>query len=97
MIKNGLYVRLDAKVGKAGELEEFLRSALPLAEAEAGTTAWFAVKFSSDSFAIFDAFETASDRQAHLEGKIASALMARSSDLLADPPKIEMWDTLAIK
>ena len=50
MVKTALLVRLEAKPGKEAELEEFLKSALPLAQQEPATTAWFALKFGPSSF-----------------------------------------------
>ena len=97
MVNLGLYVRLEAKPDKASALEEFLRGALPLAKAETGTPVWYAVKFGPRSFAIFDAFASDQDRDAHLNGPIAAALMARADELLASPPAIERWDALALK
>jgi hypothetical protein len=38
-----------------------------------------------------------SGRQAHLNGRVAAALMAKASDLLAQPPVIEKIDVLAAK
>ena len=43
MAKFALYVPLEAKPGKEAEVSEFLRSALPLVEAEPGTISWFAI------------------------------------------------------
>ena len=40
----GLLVTFQARPGKEIEVENFLKSALPLVEAEAGTTTWFAFK-----------------------------------------------------
>ncbi len=40
----GLLVTLQARPGKEAEVESFLKSALPLVEAETGTTTWFAFK-----------------------------------------------------
>lgn len=97
MVTVGLLVRLAAKPGRELELEQFLRSALPLVEHEPGTTAWFALKFGPFSFGIFDAFPHDTARQAHLAGRVAAALMARAADLLAAPPDIEQVDTLASK
>ncbi|MFI8607870.1 antibiotic biosynthesis monooxygenase, partial [Pseudomonas sp. NPDC077649] len=45
MTKLALFVRLEAKPGQEAALADFLASALPLANAESGTTAWFALKF----------------------------------------------------
>jgi quinol monooxygenase YgiN len=96
MVTVGLLVRLTARPGKEAELEDFLRSALPLVEREPGTTAWFALKFDSSSFGIFDAFPHDAARQDHLAGSVAAALMERA-DLLAADPNIEYVDTLASK
>ena len=97
MVTVGLLVRLAAKPGRELELEQFLRSALPLVEDEPRTTAWFALKFGPFSFGIFDAFPHDPDRQAHLAGRVAAALMTRAADLLAAPPDIEYVDTFASK
>jgi quinol monooxygenase YgiN len=49
------------------------------------------------TFGIFDAFPDDSGRQAHLAGRVAEALMAKASDLLAQPPKIDKVEVLAAK
>lgn len=97
MAKLALYVRLEAKPGKEEALHQFLKSALPLAVNEPDTTVWFALRFGPSTFGIFDAFETEGGRQAHLNGPIAAALMAKADELLASPPKIEQVDVLAAK
>ena len=97
MVRVGLLVRLKAKPGKESVLGEFLSSALPLAQAEPATTAWFAIRISANEFGIFDAFPDDSGRKAHLNGPIAAALMAKASELLAEPPQIENVDVLAAK
>lgn len=97
ILHEALFVRLEAKSGKAAELEQFLRSGLPLAEAEPKTVTWFALKFGPSTFAIFDTFEDDSGRRAHLQGQIAAALMAKAPELLATPPSIENASVLAAK
>jgi quinol monooxygenase YgiN len=97
MVKLALFVRLEAKPGKEAAVADFLAGALPLANAESGTTAWFALKFGPSTFGVFDAFADEAGRQAHLEGPIAAALMANAAALLAEPPKIEKIDLLAAK
>ena len=92
-----VFVRLEAKPGKEIEVAEFLKGALPLAEAEPATIAWFGVRLGPSTFAIFDAFPDEAGRQAHLNGKIAAALMEKAKDLLAQPPSIEKADVLAAK
>ena len=97
MVSVGLFVRLVAKPGKEAELAEFLRSALPLVEAEPETTTWFALRFGPVTFGIFDVFPDDAGRRAHLAGPVAAALMSRAADLLAAPPTLEEIDTLAAK
>lgn len=93
----GLLARIVAKADKADEVAAFLAGALPLAEAEEGTTVWFAIRLGPQEFAIFDAFADERGRQAHLAGPIAAALMARADELLAEPPRIDRVDVLAAK
>jgi quinol monooxygenase YgiN len=97
MVNVALFVRLEAKPGKEAEVESFLRSGLPLVEAEPDTVAWFGIRLGPSTFAIFDAFPDEAGRQAHLSGKVAAALMAKASELLAEPPVIEKADVLASK
>ena len=97
MVTVALLVRLEAKPGKEDEVENILRGALPLAEQEPGTTAWFALRIGRSTFGIFDAFPNEGGREAHLTGPIAAALMAKASELLAGPPVIERVDVLAGK
>src|SRR5712691_11018695 len=97
MVTVGLFVRLEAKPGKETEVEEFLRNSLTMVQAEPATTAWFALRFGPSTFGIFDAFPDDAGRQAHLAGRVAAALFARASHLLATPPAIEPVDTLASK
>jgi quinol monooxygenase YgiN len=88
---------LEAKSGKEAELEAFLKSALPLAQAETGTTTWYALKMGPSKFGIFDTFADDAGRDAHLHGAIAKALFAKADELLAKPPQIDMVELLAVK
>ena len=97
MSKVALYVPLEAKPGKEKEVAEFLKSALPLVEAEPGTVTWFAIQEGPSSFAIFDTFNDEAGRNAHLGGKVAAALMAKAGELLTKPPAIHKIDILAEK
>lgn len=97
MVTVGLLVRLEAKPGKEAEVEEFLKGGLALVEDEPETTVWFAIRMGPSTFGIFDAFPGESGRKAHLNGKVAAALMANAGDLLAKPPVIENVDVLAAK
>lgn len=97
MVKLGLYVRLEAKPGKEKEVEAFLQQGGSMVVDEPQTMAWFAIRMGPSTFGIFDVFEDESGRDAHLNGKIAAALMAKASELLAQPPKIEKIDVIASK
>ena len=97
MEKFALLAQLQAKPDKEQVVEDFLKSALPLAGAEPGTVRWYAFKTGPATFGIFDTFATEDARNAHLTGEIAKALMANAEALLAVPPKIEKLDILAVK
>lgn len=92
-----LYVRLEAKEGKEDEVAQFLAGALPLAEDEPDTVAWFAIQMGPSTFGIFDVFPDDSGRKAHLNGPIAAALMEKAPELLSEDPRIEQVDILAAK
>jgi quinol monooxygenase YgiN len=97
MVTVGLYVRLEARPGKEAAVESFLKSALPLVQAEPATTAWFAIRMGPSTFGIFDVFPTDAGRKAHLTGRVAAALGEKAAELFAQPPKIEQIDVLADK
>jgi quinol monooxygenase YgiN len=54
-------------------------------------------RFDSQTFGVFDAFETYEGREAHLKGPIAAALMQRGTELLARAPEIRRAEVLADK
>jgi quinol monooxygenase YgiN len=99
MATYALYVPLKAKSGKEDAVAEFLRSALPLVDAEPGTRTWYAIKEGPSSFAIFDTFDDEAGREAHLNGKVAAALMQKAKDgkMFAEDPQIFKLDILASK
>lgn len=90
-------VKLVAKDETADEVAKFLARAIDLAHQETGTTVWFALRTDPTTFWIVDAFASEADRQAHLEGPIAAALMANGERLLAARPEILRADVLAAK
>jgi len=90
-------VKLIAKQETADEVAGFLASALALANDEAGTIVWFALRTDETTFWVVDAFPDEAARQAHLSGRIAEALMANAERLLALPPEILQADVLAAK
>ena len=97
MIKLALFAQLEAKPGKEQAVADFLAAGLEMANQEARTPIWFALRLSPTTFGIFDAFATEADRQAHLNGPIAQALMANAAELLAQPPQIQAIEVLGLK
>ncbi len=97
MVTKALVVKLIAKPGMEDEVATFLTGALELANQEAGTPIWLALRTGTDGFWIVDAFPGDAERQAHLDGPIAEALMANAGRLLAEPPEINLSDVLAAK
>ena len=95
MEKVALWVMLQAKPGKERDLAEFLKGAVPLIDAEPDTISWFALQIGPSTFGIFDTFPGDVGRDAHLNGKVAAALMAKAPELLSAPPSIEKVDLLA--
>lgn len=97
MVTVALVVKLEAKPETAEEVGGFLTSALALANEEAGTPVWMALRTSDTTFWIVDAFPGDAERQAHLAGPIAAALMENADRLLSAPPEINPAEVLAIK
>jgi quinol monooxygenase YgiN len=97
MEKLALLARLEAKPGKEQEVSEFIKSALALAQNEPATVRWYALQLGPSTFGVFDTFGSEEGRQAHLQGPIAQALMAKADELLAGPPRIEPVALLAVK
>ena len=97
MSRLAIWAQLEAKPGKETEVEEFLKSAQPLAEREAATLSWYAIKLGPGKYGIFDTFADENGRNAHLTGDIAKALFARAEELFAKAPEIDRPEILAAK
>lgn len=97
MSKLAIWAELEAKPGKEEEVANFLKSAQPLAEKEAGTITWYAMRLGGPKFGIFDTFAEEKGREAHLTGEIAKALFARAQELFAKDPAIHKLELLAAK
>jgi quinol monooxygenase YgiN len=97
MSRVAIWAQLEAKPGKEKEVEEFLKSAQPLAEQETGTLSWYAIKMGAGRYGIFDTFADDNGRNAHLNGEIAKALFAKAKDLFSKAPDIAKPEVLAVK
>jgi len=97
MLNTAILATVKAKAGKEQAVEDFLKSALQLANEEEFTPIWFAIKIDESTFGIFDAFANDADRDAHLAGPIATALLANAAELLSEAPSIKKVEVLAAK
>jgi quinol monooxygenase YgiN len=97
MSRVAIWAQLEAKPGKEKEVEAFLKSAQPLAEREAGTLSWYAIKMGPGKYGIFDTFADENGRNAHLNGDIAKALFAKAADLFSKAPDVAKPEILAVK
>jgi quinol monooxygenase YgiN len=88
---------LKAKPGKEAEVEAFLKQGAEMSRQEKGTITWYALKQDDGVYGIFDTFEDEAGRDAHLNGDIAKALMAKAAELFSEPPKIHKIAILAEK
>ncbi|MET0763480.1 MAG: antibiotic biosynthesis monooxygenase [Blastococcus sp.] len=96
-VTKALVVRMTARAESRDEVARFLAGAVDLANAEAGTTVWFALRTDDSTFWIVDAFPGETERQAHLDGQIAKALLENAERLLTGAPEILPADVLAAK
>jgi quinol monooxygenase YgiN len=96
-MKLGILALLETKPGKEAAVAELLTGAVALAREEGATVTWYAFRTGPRSFGIFDTFNDESGRKAHLEGRIAQALLGKADELLASAPDIKMVDLVAVK
>ena len=97
MAKYALYVSLKAKPGKEKDVEAFLKQGAEMAKNEPGTAHWYGLHESAGHYSVFDTFNDEAGRDAHLNGEIAKALMAKASELFSAPLQINRIDILADK
>lgn len=97
MYKVALFARLEAKPGKENDVAKFLEAGLAMARQETTTPLWFALRLGPTTFGVFDAFADETGRQAHLNGPIAKALMAKAPELFAGAPSIQPLEVLGAK
>ena len=95
-VTKGLLVRIEANPGREADVEAFLNGGLELVLEEPATTAWFAIQLGPSTYGIFDVFPDDDGRDAHLNGKVAAALMENAGELYGQPT-LEKLDVLASK
>jgi quinol monooxygenase YgiN len=97
MAKYALYVSLKAKPGKAAEVEAFLKQGAQMSRAETGTVTWYGIKEDDGAYAVFDTFDDEAGRDAHINGDIAKALMAKADELFSNKLQIHKIQIVASK
>lgn len=97
MAKYALYVALKAKPGKATEVEALLQQGAEMSKAESGTVTWYGIKEDDGAYAVFDTFNDEAGRDAHLNGDIAKALMAKADELFSNKLQIHKIQIIADK
>ena len=97
MAKYALHVSLKAKPGKEAEVEAFLKAGAEMSKAETGTVTWYGIKEGEGAYAVFDTFDDEKGRDAHINGEIAKALMAKAEELFSNPLQIHKLQIVASK
>jgi quinol monooxygenase YgiN len=97
VIRLSFVVKAVAKEETAEEVAAFLSQAVDMANEEASTLAWFALRTDAVTFWIVDGFANESDRQKHFNGPIPAALIQNADRLLAAPPEILPADVFSVK
>ena len=95
-VTTGLLTQMVAEPGRQAEVERMLTSSLDWVESEPRTAAWFALDFGHNAYGIVDLFPDERARDAHLAGPVVQTI-ARSHDLLIDPPRIRGFDIITYK
>jgi quinol monooxygenase YgiN len=96
-VTKGLLLRLPIKEAHREDAAEFLRSGESIVNEEPNTTNWFAIRFESGEYGVFDVFPGRSGRRAHLMGKIPQQLAMHGLPWLEGLPHMSFADVLAEK
>ena len=78
---------LKAKPGKEKEVEEFLKSALQMVQAETGTTTWYALKMGQDKFGIFDTFPDETGGMRTFQAKLRKPCLPKPKNFSPSRPR----------
>lgn len=66
--RKAFFIQIEARPGQEDAVVQMLSDIRACVEDEPATGPWFAVRFSTTSFGIFEAFPDLAGRQAHVEG-----------------------------
>lgn len=93
--QKGLMLTFPAKMGRAEQVEQFLRDAEQLVNDEPRTTAWFAIQRENGDYGIFDVFPDNGGRFSHLTGHVPRELAKHALSMLGGMPEVSMVDVVA--
>ena len=98
MITKALLFRYESQTDE-DTMDTFLEDLATDVSWEKATQAWFGIRYMRGEFGMYSCFDDEAGREAHLNGKVAAALMekARSGDLFARPPEIHRLGIMADK
>ena len=90
---------LKVKEGKASDVENFLLGGKKLVDDKPETVSWHAIQLDNNTYAIFETFAGNDGRDAHLNGKVAAALVENAPEILKgfSAETIQMIHILASK
>ncbi len=85
-----------AKPGKAAELERELRNRVPISRTEAGNLDYRLYRSTSDDhrFFLFSRYASEKSFDVHLYQPYSLSMLAELDELLAEPPRIETYETV---
>jgi hypothetical protein len=66
--RKAFFIEIEARAGQEDAVVQMLRDIRACVEDEPATGPWFAVRFSTTRFGIFEAFPDLAGRQAHVDG-----------------------------
>lgn len=97
LLPKALLLTFRAKHGHERDVEQFLRDAQTIVQEEPRTAVWFAIRFESGVYGIFDAFADNRGRLAHLAGRVPRRLASHALSLLGGMPEMKMPAVLGDK
>ena len=96
-LTKALLLTFKAKARRVAAVEDFLRGALQLVQAEPKTAAWFAIRLESGEYGIFDLFPDNMGRFEHLTGHVPRELAKHALSLLGSIPDLRLLNVVAAK
>ena len=94
-MKVALFFRLEAKLGKEKNAENFPLNGLPVVQNQPATTVWFGIRIGPSATEILDAPPVKTDRQVQITSQVSVDLIPKTGELFLMPARIKRIDILA--